>query len=92
MDASSVLTAVGTLLLLAAAAVGVYTWLAYARWTEAHFRERSERLRIVDVLGALRRSADPLSDRPRRSFVRALAIFGALLVLAVVAFELRETV
>ena len=89
MNAHSVLTLLGTLLLLGAAAAAVYVWLAYTRWSELRFRERRERLRSYEVLGALGRSGEPVSDRARRSFLRAVGAFVALLVAAVVLLELR---
>ena len=92
MDAYSALTTIATLLLVGALAAAVYVWLTYSRWTELRFRNGDYRLRSRDVVGALRDPADRGSSRARRTFLRALGLFLALLVAAVVLLELREFV
>jgi hypothetical protein len=92
VDAHSALTTVATVLLLSAVGVGVYVWLAYARWSEHRFRGRGERLRSYEVLAALRAGDDRETAAARRAFLRSLGLFAGVLVLAVVLLELRELV
>jgi hypothetical protein len=92
MDAYSALTTVGTILLLAAFGAAVYVWLTYSRWSELRFRARDTRLRSREVMGALGPSGEEVTDRARRAFLRALALFGGLVGLAVLLLELRNRV
>lgn len=92
MDAYSALTTIATLLLVGALAAAVYVWLTYSRWTELRFRDRDGRLRSHEVVEALRDPGDPVSRHGRRTFLRALGLFLALLVAAVALLELRELV
>jgi hypothetical protein len=92
VDAYSVLTTIGTILLLASLGAGVYVWLTYSRWSELRFRDRHDRLRSYEIAGALRERGDPVSNRARRSFLRALALFAGLIAVAVFLLELREVV
>lgn len=92
MDAYSALTTIATLLLVGALAAAVYVWLTYSRWTELRFRDRDDRMRSHEVVGALRDPGDHVSRGARRTFLRALGLFLALLVAAVALLELRELV
>ena len=92
MDAYSALTTVATVLLLGAMGLGVYVWLAYARWAERRFRGQSERLRSYEVLAALRTGDDRETAAARRAFLRALGLFFGSVALAVLLLELRDVV
>jgi hypothetical protein len=90
VDGYTALTTIATVLLLAALGVAVYVWLTYSRWSELRFRHHDDRLRTYEVFGALREGGDELTRSARRAFFRAVALFVAMLVVAVVLLELRE--
>ncbi|HVM16538.1 MAG TPA: hypothetical protein VM290_03060 [Gaiellaceae bacterium] len=92
MDAYSALTTIATVLLLVALGVAVWVWLAYAHWSELRFRHTQQRIRAYDVVAALRERGDEATASARAAFLRALATFAAVVVVAVALLELRERV